>query len=103
MFKRNAWQVEKMSRSTDFDAENDNGAAYAFLNISGIFSRLIISENICFAVTFGIAYGCARGYGIPDGGATRRKKDRQYCKNIACQLACDHISRGAISRLQKRC
>ncbi len=71
MFKRHAWQVEKMSRSTDFDAENDNGAAYAFIKISGIFSRLIISENNCFAVIFWMTYGCARGYSIPDGGATR--------------------------------
>ncbi len=71
MCKRNAGQVEKMSLATDFDAETDNGAAYAFINISGIFFRLIISENNCFAVIFWMTYGCARGYIIPDGGATR--------------------------------
>ncbi len=34
MCKRNAWKVEK----TDFDAENDNGAAYPFIDVKDIFS-----------------------------------------------------------------
>ncbi len=36
-FLKNALQVEKISISTDFDAETDNGAAYAFININDIF------------------------------------------------------------------
>ncbi len=35
MCKRDALIVEKMSLATDFDAENDNGAAYARIYRSG--------------------------------------------------------------------
>ncbi len=32
MCQKNSWQVEQMALPTDFDAENNNGVAYAFIN-----------------------------------------------------------------------